>query len=133
MSLEFCRQSFEKYSNIKFHENWSSGSIPERYSYTILLFVIVIIISFIRWIVIFVRCFIIFIAIIIFINPLLIIVIILSIKILVSVIVIVTSFIIVIIYKLNFFFFAVAPRPNAGHGLLILDVSRSHTTTHHSL
>ena len=29
------------------------------------------------------------------------------------------------------FFFAVALRPNAGHGLLILDVSRSHTTTHH--
>ena len=34
----------------------------------------------------------------------------------------------------NFFFGggAVALRPNAGHGLLILDVSRSHTTTHHS-
>jgi len=30
------------------------------------------------------------------------------------------------------FFFSVALRPNAGHGLLILDVSRSHTTTHHS-
>ena len=30
------------------------------------------------------------------------------------------------------FFCAVALRPNAGHGLLILDVSRSHTTTHHS-
>ena len=30
------------------------------------------------------------------------------------------------------FFFAVALRPNAGHGLLILEVSRSHTTTHHS-
>jgi len=29
-------------------------------------------------------------------------------------------------------FFAVALRPNAGHGLLILYVSRSHTTTHHS-
>ena len=27
--------------------------------------------------------------------------------------------------------FSVAPRPNAGHGLLILEVSRSHTTTHH--
>jgi hypothetical protein len=26
----------------------------------------------------------------------------------------------------------VAPRPNTGHGLLILDVSRSHTTTQHS-
>jgi hypothetical protein len=30
------------------------------------------------------------------------------------------------------FFFAVALRPNAGHGLLMPDVSRSHTTTHHS-
>ena len=28
-------------------------------------------------------------------------------------------------------FFHVALRPNAGHGLLILEVSRSHTTTHH--
>jgi len=33
---------------------------------------------------------------------------------------------------LNHFFFAVALRPNAGHGLLILEVSRSHTTKHHS-
>ena len=34
--------------------------------------------------------------------------------------------------KLNFsnFIFAVALRPNAGHGLLILEVSRSHTTRH---
>ena len=32
----------------------------------------------------------------------------------------------------DFFFFVVALRPNAGHGLLTLDVSRSHTTTHHS-
>ena len=30
------------------------------------------------------------------------------------------------------FIFAVALRPNASHGLLILEVSRSHTTTHHS-
>ena len=30
------------------------------------------------------------------------------------------------------FFFTVALRPNASHGLLILEVSRSHTTTHHS-
>jgi len=30
------------------------------------------------------------------------------------------------------FFFPVALRPNAGHGLLIHDVSRSHTTAHHS-
>ena len=29
-------------------------------------------------------------------------------------------------------FFPVALRPNAAHGLLILDVSRSNTTTHHS-
>jgi len=28
--------------------------------------------------------------------------------------------------------FPVKLRPNAGHGLLILEVSRSHTTTHHS-
>jgi len=31
---------------------------------------------------------------------------------------------------MNFFF--VAHRPNAGSGLLIHEVSRSHTTTHHS-
>jgi hypothetical protein len=31
-----------------------------------------------------------------------------------------------------YLFFPVALRPNAGHGLLILKVSRSHTTTHHS-
>ena len=30
------------------------------------------------------------------------------------------------------FFFPVALRPNAGHGLLILEVSRSYKTTHHS-
>jgi len=30
------------------------------------------------------------------------------------------------------FFLPVALWPNAGHGLLILEVSRSHTTTHHS-
>ena len=30
------------------------------------------------------------------------------------------------------FFFLVALRPNAGHGLLILEVSTSHTATHHS-
>ena len=30
------------------------------------------------------------------------------------------------------FIFSVALRPNAGHGLLILEVSRSHTTTQHS-
>jgi len=30
------------------------------------------------------------------------------------------------------FFSPVALRPNAGHGLLILEVSISHTTTHHS-
>ena len=28
-------------------------------------------------------------------------------------------------------FFIVVLRPNAGHGLLIHEVSRSHTTTHH--
>jgi len=31
-----------------------------------------------------------------------------------------------------FFFFFVALRPNAGHGLLILEVARSHTMTHHT-
>jgi hypothetical protein len=30
------------------------------------------------------------------------------------------------------YFFPVALRPNAGRGLLILEVFRSHTTTHHS-
>jgi hypothetical protein len=30
------------------------------------------------------------------------------------------------------FFPPVALQPNAGHGLLILEVSGSHTTTHHS-
>jgi hypothetical protein len=30
------------------------------------------------------------------------------------------------------FFFAMALRPNERHGLLILEASRSHTTTHHS-
>ena len=30
------------------------------------------------------------------------------------------------------YFFPVALRPNAGHGLLILEASRSHTATHHS-
>jgi len=32
----------------------------------------------------------------------------------------------------SYFFFPVALRPYAGHGLLILEISRSHTTTHHS-
>jgi hypothetical protein len=32
----------------------------------------------------------------------------------------------------SFFFPPVALRPNAGHGLLILEVSRSHTTTHYN-
>ena len=35
-------------------------------------------------------------------------------------------------FQYNYIFFTVALRPNAGHGLLILEVSRSHTTTHHS-
>jgi len=29
------------------------------------------------------------------------------------------------------FFFSVALRPNVGHGLLVVEVSRSHTTTCH--
>jgi len=35
-------------------------------------------------------------------------------------------------YYYYYYVFAVALRPNAGRGLLILEVSRSHTTTHHS-
>ena len=35
-------------------------------------------------------------------------------------------------YTIISFFFPVALRLNAGHGLLIFEVSRSHTTTHHS-
>jgi len=34
--------------------------------------------------------------------------------------------------QLSVHFLFVALRPNAGHGLLILEVSRSHTTTQHS-
>ena len=34
--------------------------------------------------------------------------------------------------KINYIFFSVALRPNMGHGLLILEVSWSNTTTHHS-
>ena len=37
-----------------------------------------------------------------------------------------------ILLLLLLLFVAVTLRPNAGHGLLILEVSRSHTTTHHS-
>jgi hypothetical protein len=33
---------------------------------------------------------------------------------------------------IDIFLFPVALRPNVGHGLLILKVSRSNTTTHHS-
>ena len=40
-----------------------------------------------------------------------------------------TLYIYIYIYIYIFF---VALRPNAGHGLLILEVSRSHKTTHHS-
>ena len=47
--------------------------------------------------------------------------------------------IIIIIYYYYYYyyhylllFFPVALQPNAGHGLLLLEVSRSHTTTHHS-
>jgi len=35
-------------------------------------------------------------------------------------------------FLLSLFFFPVALRPKAGQGLLILEVPRSHTTTHHS-
>ena len=71
---------------LKYIISWKSVNWEplERYRYTNLLCVTVIIISVIRWIVIFLRNFIVTIAIIIFINPLLIIWIILSIKILIS-------------------------------------------------
>ena len=36
------------------------------------------------------------------------------------------------IYIYIYIYFAVGLRPDAGHGLLILEVSRSHTTTHHN-
>ena len=42
-----------------------------------------------------------------------------------------STFVFVVLLKF-FFLFSVALRPHAGHGLLILEVSRSHTTTHHS-
>jgi hypothetical protein len=35
-------------------------------------------------------------------------------------------------HKEEKYLFIVTLRPNAGHGLLILEVSRSHITTHHS-
>jgi len=35
-------------------------------------------------------------------------------------------------YFIYYYLFSVALRPNAGHGFLFLEVSRSHTTTHHS-
>ena len=34
MKLEFSRQSFEKYSNIKFHENMTSGHIFMKFYMT---------------------------------------------------------------------------------------------------
>ena len=42
-----------------------------------------------------------------------------------------TYYIYICIY-IFFYLFSVALRPNADHGLLILEVSTSHTTTHHS-
>jgi len=39
MKLEFCRQILEKYSNIKFHENPSSGSPVVPCERTDMLFV----------------------------------------------------------------------------------------------
>jgi len=45
---------------------------------------------------------------------------------------IIVSFIFHFILLFIYLFFAVALRPNAGHDLLILEVSRSHTTTRHS-
>jgi len=40
------------------------------------------------------------------------------------------SYIYMYIY-IYIYIFPMALRPNAGHGLLFLEVSRSHTTTHH--
>jgi preprotein translocase subunit SecG len=40
--------------------------------------------------------------------------------------------IIIIIITIIIIIVVVALQPNAGHGLLIHEVSRSHTTTHHS-
>ena len=37
-----------------------------------------------------------------------------------------------ILESAKLFCFPLTPRPNVGHGLLVHDVSRSHTTTHHS-
>jgi len=45
------------------------------------------------------------------------------------------KFYFILFYFILFYFilfFSVALRPSAGHGLLILDVSRSHTTTRHN-
>ena len=43
-----------------------------------------------------------------------------------------TKFGLKLVFRISHFFFPVALRPNVGHGLLIHEVSRSHTTTHHS-
>ena len=46
--------------------------------------------------------------------------------------VIIIIIIIIYLFIYLFIYFPVALRPNTGYGPLILDVSRSHTTTHHS-
>ena len=38
-----------------------------------------------------------------------------------------------VLSKISDVFFPLAPRPNVGHGLIILEVSRSHTTTQHTV
>ena len=41
------------------------------------------------------------------------------------------KFVLKLLFRI-FIFFSVALRPNVGHGLRVLEVSRSHTATHHS-
>jgi len=40
------------------------------------------------------------------------------------------SYLLFFVQAYLFVYFAVALRPNAGHGLFVLEISRSHTTTH---
>ena len=54
------------------------------------------------------------------------------IKALLVLVLILVDVVVVVVVVLLLLLPPVALRPNAGHGLLILEVSRSHTTTHHS-
>jgi len=44
----------------------------------------------------------------------------------------ITLYLVLVLLSLLCVCVCVALRPSTGHGLLILEVSRSHTTTHHS-